>query len=92
MDVNQKHSDRQKGDNNSENKIFFYYKYLQGIQDYISHKSQWTRYYNKQGSNKELDRTQLSNDYMFLVATRQNTLYSITLFFKGRAQCIQDWC
>jgi predicted glycosyl hydrolase (DUF1957 family) len=27
-----------KGDNNSENKIFFYYKYLQEIQDYRSHR------------------------------------------------------
>jgi hypothetical protein len=66
-----------KGDNNSEN---IYYKYLQEIQDYRSHKTQRTRYYDKQGSNKEPGRTRLWNDYVFLVATRQNTLYSATLF------------
>jgi hypothetical protein len=35
------------------NKIFFYYKYLQGIQDYIFYKTHRILYYDEKGSNKE---------------------------------------
>jgi hypothetical protein len=64
----------------SKQQDFFYYKYLQGIQDYRLYKTHRIQNYDEQGSNKKPVEFDSGNDYVLLIATRQNTLYSATLF------------
>jgi hypothetical protein len=44
---------QENSEDNIQAKDPFHYKYLQKIQDYRSYKTQWTRYYDEQGSNED---------------------------------------
>jgi hypothetical protein len=63
------------------------------MQDYRLYKTHWIRYYDEQGSNKEPSGIR---SWKWLHAPRcysaEHTLPDYTIFFKRRAQCIQDWC